>query len=140
MLCMAATVLLAACAPSVAATPQIKIVTINVKEFVYAPAVINAKADETLQIKLINAGSVLHDFSIQKIALKDKAVSVGDGHDMSSMGGMATKDPVVHVAANAGKSGTVTFTPTEAGEYEFNCTVAGHQAAGLVGKLIVTAP
>ena len=138
--CLLALLLLSACAPTAVPTPQIKTVTINVKEFAYAPAQINAKVGEAIQINFVNAGSVLHDFSIQKIALKGKAVAVGDSHDMSGMSGMAKEDPAVHVAANAGKTGTVTFTPTEAGEYEFNCTVAGHKAAGLVGKLIVVAP
>ena len=46
----------------------------------------------------------------------------------------------VHVAAATGHVGNVTFTPTEAGEYEYYCTVAGHKVSGMVGKLTVVAP
>ena len=53
--------LLFACASGAAPTPQIKIVTVDIKEFAYAPARISAKAGETVQIEIKNSGSVLHD-------------------------------------------------------------------------------
>ena len=47
--------------------------------------------------------------------------------------------PKLHVAAGAGGKGTLTFTPSKPGTYEFYCTVAGHKEAGMVGILTVTA-
>ncbi|MBI5715993.1 MAG: cupredoxin domain-containing protein, partial [Chloroflexi bacterium] len=57
------------------------------------------------------------------------------GHDMGS-GGTA-KEPQLHIAVAMGKSGTLEFTPTKAGTYEFFCTVAGHKEAGMKGTLVV---
>lgn len=34
-------------------------------------------------------------------------------------------------------NGKMRFTPMEAGEYEFYCSVEGHREAGMKGKLIV---
>jgi uncharacterized cupredoxin-like copper-binding protein len=39
-----------------------------------------------------------------------------------------------------GQAGTLEFTPTKPGTYEFICTVPGHKEAGMVGALIVKAP
>ena len=43
----------------------------------------------------------------------------------------------IDVVLQPGESGTLSFTPTEAGEYEFYCTVIGHREAGMVGTLTV---
>jgi uncharacterized cupredoxin-like copper-binding protein len=37
----------------------------------------------------------------------------------------------------AGDDGTLSFVPTEAGEYTFYCTVTGHRTLGMEGTLIV---
>ena len=95
-----------------------------------------------VEVNLKNTGVVEHDFSIEKIALEGEAVAHGDEHGMDDMG-MGGMDPdtlPVHVAALQGHTATVTFTPTEAGEYVFYCTVAGHKASGMLGKLTVVAP
>lgn len=55
------------------------------------------------------------------------------GHDMGHM----AETPDLHIAVKPGGTSTLTFTPTEPGEYEFNCSVTGHKEAGMVGKLIV---
>jgi uncharacterized cupredoxin-like copper-binding protein len=139
---------------------------VEAKEFAYSPDQVTVKAGQPVEIVLKNMGVTTHDFTIEKIALKEKAVAEGDEHDMGGMGnmsmgsmgsmsntsgmgnmgmmnGMGAVNPdqlPVHVAAAQGDEGTVTFTPTEAGTYEFYCTVAGHKASGMVGKLIVVGP
>ena len=62
-------------------------------------------------------------------------MSMMDDHEamMSGMHG----DSAVHVAAAPGATGTVDFTPSEAGTYEFYCTIEGHKEAGMVGTLVV---
>ena len=40
-------------------------------------------------------------------------------------------------APPGGGSGTLEFTPTEPGEYEYYCTVPGHKEAGMLGTLVV---
>jgi plastocyanin len=47
-------------------------------------------------------------------------------------------DQDVHVDMPARKQVTATFTATRPGEFDFYCGVPGHQAAGMVGKIIVT--
>ena len=85
-----------------------------------------------------NVGVVEHDFTIEKIGLQGEAVAHGDEHAMDSMSGMDADALPVHVAAEPSHTANVTFTPSEAGEYEFYCTVAGHKTSGMVGKLTVT--
>ncbi len=50
---------------------------------------------------------------------------------------MMADQPKLHVVAAAESRGTLTFTPTKPGQYEFYCTVAGHKEAGIVGVLTV---
>ena len=84
-------------------------------------------------VKLVynNKDIQLHDWSIDKIPAEVKD-SHGDDHEHSDK-----NQPVVHVAADASKSGTVEFTPTKAGSYAFYCTVPGHKESGMLGTLIV---
>jgi uncharacterized cupredoxin-like copper-binding protein len=42
------------------------------------------------------------------------------------------------VAIAGGESGTLEFTPMEAGEYEFMCSETGHADGGMTGTLVVT--
>lgn len=135
-----------------AATVNSAKLIVEVKEFDYSPNQFTVKVGQPLEIVLKNMGVTVHDFTIEKISLNGKAVANGDTHDMSGMGntdsmghmnGMDAMNPdqlSVHVAAEQGHEGTVTFTPTEAGTYEFYCTVPGHKASGMVGKLIVVNP
>jgi plastocyanin len=44
---------------------------------------------------------------------------------------------VVSIEAEGGHETSVSFTPTEAGEYRFYCSVEGHAEAGMVGTLTV---
>ncbi|MFJ7935615.1 plastocyanin/azurin family copper-binding protein [Sporosarcina sp. NPDC096371] len=44
----------------------------------------------------------------------------------------------IHLQALPKSTETLTFTPTEPGVYEFNCTVPGHKESGMVGTFIVS--
>lgn len=82
---------------------------------------IKVKAGEPVTIVFKNSDSQLHDITVDNIKVQV------NGQDQTG----------IHVAADAGAEAEITFTPTEAGEYEFYCSVPGHKAAGMVGKLIV---
>jgi plastocyanin len=87
-------------------------VTVTATEFKYDPAVINATAGQTINLTLKNTGSVQHTFVLANANVK------------------LTIDP--------GKSATQTFNaPAAAGTYTFECDIAGHKEAGMVGQLIV---
>ncbi len=112
-------------------------VTVNASDFVFAPAQIEVAAGQTIKVTMENSGTQDHDFTIQAIPLAGEAHGMGTATDdhMHSAASSA-----VHVALKAGTTGTVEFTPTEAGVYTFDCTVPGHKAAGMVGQLTVKAP
>ena len=92
-------------------------------------------AGQRVKLTLHNVGALEHDFSIMEMPHTGEVMAeeMGDGHEMSM-------DPEVHVAPPMGSSGSIEFTPSTPGEYEFFCTVEGHKEAGMVGTLVVTAP
>ena len=93
---------------------------------------------QPLKVTLQNEGVLEHDFSIMEIPhtgeiMVEEMHDEESEHDMSNM----EMDPEVHVASSSGGSHSVEFTPSQAGEYEFFCTVEGHKEAGMVGTLVV---
>ena len=128
--------LLSACGAATTSTPTTQKLTVSAKEFSYTPATLEVASGQPVEITLQNTGSVEHDFSITEIDLAGSPTSTGEtqsGHMMSGMG----EQPKLHVAAAAGGQGTLTFTPTKPGQYQFYCTVAGHKEAGMTGMLTV---
>ena len=92
--------------------------------------------NQPVRLTLENAGALEHDFSVREIAVHDVHAAEGEADDHAM-----TEDVhelALHVAAPPGGGRAVLeFTPTEPGEYEFFCTVAGHKEAGMVGTLVV---
>lgn len=92
---------------------------------------------QPVKLTLQNEGALEHDFSIMEIPHTGEVMSEemegGAEHDMSNM----AMEPEVHVLSPAGGSHSVEFTPSQAGEYEFFCTVQGHKEAGMRGVLVV---
>ncbi len=136
---------LAACGSSETAAPAATEIDITATDIAYDVNSIASTAGQPIKIALQNEGALVHDFSIAAIPLAGEPRAVegmGDDHSMmedheAMMSGMHG-DSDVHVAASPGATGTVEFTPTEAGTYEYFCTVAGHKEAGMVGTLVVT--
>ncbi len=118
--------------------------TLVATDIAYDNSTLEVTAGQPVKITFRNEGFLEHDFSIMEIEHSgDVSMSHEEGeadehgHDMTHMDVL----PDVHVAAAMqGGSSTLEFTPSEPGEYEFYCTVAGHKEAGMVGKLIVNAP
>ncbi len=87
-------------------------VTVTATEFKFDPATINAAPGQTINVTLKNTGSVDHTFVFAPANFK--------------------------MTVAAGKSDTKSFTaPAAAGTYDFDCDIAGHKEAGMVGKLVV---
>ena len=114
--------------------PQEVVVTST--DLAYDTERVEVKAGRPVALTLRNDGALEHDFSVMHIPAEITAAEEeeDDGHDMGHMDEM----PELHVSAMPGKSNSVSFTPTEAGEYHFFCTVEGHEAAGMSGTLVVT--
>ena len=128
--------LLSACGAASSATPTTQKLTVAAKEFAYAPATLEVTSGQPVEITLQNTGTVEHDFSITEIELAGNPTSTGETQGGHMMGGMG-EQPKLHVAATASSQGTLTFTPTKPGQYQFYCTVAGHKDAGMTGVLTV---
>lgn len=98
----------------VACSPKSKAdVTVKMTDFAYDPAEIMVKAGQSVKIELRNEGAVVHDFSVPEIKYSSRDLAPGE-----------TK--------------VVEVTFPKAGEYDLICTVPGHEALGMVGKIIVT--
>ncbi len=117
-------------------------------EMRFAPTLIEGRVGQPLRIHFQNDGAVLHDFNAPGLRVRalrsEGAVHAhagahghghGGGHDHGPAA--AAGVPAVHVAAAPGASGSLEFTPLEAGEYEIFCSVPGHRAAGMVARLVV---
>lgn len=91
----------------------------------YSQNEITATAGEELAIDFENTGVLEHTFTIDEI----EAEGVSDEYQGD--------EAAIDVVLQAGETASLSFTPTEAGEYEFYCTVPGHREAGMVGTLTV---
>lgn len=125
--------LVAACSGGDAVTPG-TVISIDMRDLAFDPATLTLREDEPVRLEFRNDSEQSHDFSVAHMSVSDvHAEDAGSGgHDMSAM-----DDYVLHVAVSAGKRGLIDFKPTEPGDYEFVCTVAGHSAAGMRGTLQV---
>ena len=128
-LAVAMVALLAGCSAKANAPAQT--ITVKAENTAFGTKEIVVEKGKTYQLVLDNKDVQLHDFSIEKIAVKIDGAKEAHGHDTIS------KDPDLHVSADAGKSGQVTFTPNQQGTFTFFCTVPGHKDSGMAGKLIV---
>lgn len=98
----------------------------------FEPAEVRVKAGEPVLLALDNSkASALHDFTIDDMPVMDVDDGKGAEHEMGES--MAA----LHMAMDPGKKSEMRFTPMEAGEYEFYCSVTGHAQGGMKGKLIV---
>ena len=102
-------------------------------ELAFNPPAIEVSAGEPIRLIVENSGAALHDWSVAEIAV-ERVMSEG-----SETGGHSAhgEELDLHVALDGGQAGSIEFTPMEAGEYRFVCTVTGHAAAGMIGTLVV---
>jgi uncharacterized cupredoxin-like copper-binding protein len=97
--------------PSAAATSQA--ITVTARDTMrFEPSTITVRAGEPIQLTLVNAGKMPHDFTLRE--------------------GVARR---VKVEAGPGKSASGTFTIDRPGTYTFICDVSGHEAAGMKGTI-----
>ncbi|MDD5460306.1 MAG: copper-containing nitrite reductase [Methylococcales bacterium] len=81
-------------------------------EFNYSPNRIKVKEGQAITLTLDNSrGAIEHDFSIKELG--------------------------AHLTAKAGQITSQTLIFKKSGEYDFKCTVPGHQDSGMSGKLTV---
>lgn len=123
-------IVLSACGGGSAQTSN---VTVTMTEFGFEPNVIEVKAGIPVELTLINAGAIEHDFVIEVIPVQDVSTQGMEADHMS--GDHSEYD--LHSATAAGNTSTLVFTATEPGTYKIICSVPGHFDAGMTGELIV---
>ncbi len=98
----------------------------------FTPASVSVKQGETIRFIVKNSGKVMHEFVLGNMAeLKEHAEL------MKKFPNMEHDEPyMAHVAP--GKTETVIWQFTKAGEFHFGCLLPGHFEAGMVGKVNVT--
>lgn len=101
---------------------------VDMVEFMFEPKTFTIPAGEQITLELVNKGAIEHNFVILK-----KGVSAANDFDHAAN----LEDILFEARLDPGKSGTFTFTVEEAGEYQVICSIPGHLAAGMAGKLIV---
>jgi plastocyanin len=89
----------------------VNIVNVEGGSFYFKPNVITVKKGETVTI-VLNSVDMMHDLVIDGLNVRTEI-------------------------AKSGETAEVEFTASEAGEFEFYCSVGNHRANGMTGTLIV---
>ena len=100
-------------------------------DFAFSPNSISVPSNQQISLELTNNGAITHSFIIMKA-----------GKDVSGRFTDADKANVYweQAAVAPGESVKATFqSPSEPGQYQIVCGVAGHFEAGMVAKLNVVA-
>lgn len=108
-------------------------ITVDMNEFLFAPAEITVPAGVPIVLTLTNSGAQEHDFVIETIPVEDVSMegNTAGAHDHG------TADYDLHIATAVGGTSTLSFIATEPGTYKIFCSIQGHEVAGMVGELIV---
>ena len=103
----------------------------------FEPSILEFAVGQRVKLTLVNDGFVEHDVEIAGVPAEDIEI-LGSAENHERLGGGHHLEGVVAAHAEPGTTTTVLFTPTQTGEYEFECTIPGHREAGMVGMVIVT--
>ncbi|WP_318615822.1 plastocyanin/azurin family copper-binding protein [Sporosarcina sp. YIM B06819] len=104
-------------------------IVLETADMKYSTNEIIVEKDRALNLILTNLDQIEHSIEIKFLSL---SIDSGFQHNHG------TENNVIHLHALPKSTGTFTFTPTESGIYEFNCTVPGHKELGMVGRFIVS--
>ncbi|MCX7753694.1 MAG: cupredoxin domain-containing protein [Anaerolineales bacterium] len=100
---------------------------VDMVEFMFEPKTFTVPAGQEITLELVNKGAIEHDFVI----LKQGVVAEGNFDRTAHQA-----DILFEARLAPGKSDTFTFTIDAPGEYQVICSIPGHLAAGMAGKLI----
>ena len=92
-------------------TSDLKVFTVEAKNYSFIPATITVKKGDKVKITLTGAEG-LHDFKIDEFNVATKRIT-------------------------GGQTDSVEFTADKTGTFEYYCSVGNHRAMGMVGKITV---
>lgn len=108
-------------------------IKVDMTEMRFAPAQLTVKQGETIRFVLKNSGQLMHEMVLGRMEdLKHHAELMRKHPEMEH-----DEPHMAHVAA--GKSGSLVWQFTKAGEFHYGCLIPGHFESGMVGKIKVTA-
>lgn len=120
-------ILIAGLALSACGTKKAEI-TVEMKDFAFAPESFNVPAGNEVTINMSNSGSLAHEFVIVKKG--EKITTPFSEEDEAKI--------YWEHELEAGQTETLTFTaPSEPGDYQVVCGVAGHLEQGMEATLTV---
>lgn len=91
---------------------KVQEITLEVQEYSFSKESLTIKKGQKVRLTLVNKGKMSHDFVVERMNVTTEL-------------------------AGAGESVTVEFTISDAGTYNFYCSVGNHRAMGMEGKLNV---
>jgi plastocyanin len=104
-------------------------INVTITDFAYSPNTFTVKAGEKVTLHATNKGAVEHEFAIMKLG-----TSVTPPFGDKDEGNIYWE--LDEIQAGSTKSDTFT-APSEPGQYEVICGLAGHIEKGMVGTLVV---
>ncbi len=99
-------------APAPEPSPGAREVEVVAVDFSFSPGRIEVVREETVNVKLVNEGRLLHDLTIPAAG--------------------------VSISAQPGNASVASVRVATPGSWEFYCSVPGHKEAGMVGTLVVS--
>jgi uncharacterized cupredoxin-like copper-binding protein len=103
------------------------VVSVEMIEFAFHPAVIRLSAGRPATLVLENRGQLAHQFETSYLRTVPTVV-VTDALRVEASG-------ITVVRLQPGATAKVTFVPTMRGRFSFACTIEGHREAGMAGDL-----
>lgn len=107
------------------------------QDLAFAPSTFTLRKDEAVRLDFLNNGSQVHDFTVEKMPVSGVHTAGNKAPAEHNMRDMGMDTYALHLAVAAGKRAQIDFRPTQAGDYEFYCAVAGHRDAGMRGTIHV---
>jgi uncharacterized cupredoxin-like copper-binding protein len=115
--------------PATPVAPAGGALTVRAFEWGFEPESIALRRGERVEVLFQNDGRILHDLLIEELD--------ASGVESRSSGPFDSDGDELFVGAGGGGEGTLAFTPEEAGEFVFYCTISGHRQLGMEGRIVV---
>jgi uncharacterized cupredoxin-like copper-binding protein len=100
-------------------------------DFTFEPAEVSVAPGETVIFRVVNRGSLVHDFTLGDQATQDEHEA-----EMAEMEDMAHDEPNV-MTLPAGETVELTWTFPESGTVLIGCHQPGHYDAGMKGEITI---
>ena len=112
-------------AENVSRTIEVSMIETEDGDMIFTPASVDITSGETIRFSIVNKGELEHEFVLDTIAQNAEHKAL-----MEQFPEMEHDDPN-SVRLDAGETGEIIWTFSNAGEFEFACLIPGHYEAGM---------